>query len=38
MFPIISKRLRLDFGLYLYPNEKTGDYNIYLSMKKEIRW
>ncbi len=32
MFPIISKRLRLDFGLYLYPNEKTGDYNIYLSM------
>ena len=34
MFPIISKRLRLDFGLYNFPNtleENKGCYIIYIS-------
>lgn len=34
MYPIISKRLRLDFGLYNFPNpleENKGGYIIYIS-------
>ena len=34
VFPIISKRLRLDFGLYNIPSEETGDkrgHYIYIS-------
>jgi len=31
VFPIISKRLRLDFGLYRFPSDSNGQFNIYLS-------
>jgi hypothetical protein len=40
MFPIISKRLRLDFGLYNYPsdlsNENKGAFIIYISSNSRV--
>ncbi|MRJ10700.1 hypothetical protein EDL98_06335 [Ornithobacterium rhinotracheale] len=34
IFPVISKRLRLDFGLYRFKNENNNNFEIYLSVNK----
>lgn len=40
MFPVISKRIRLDFGLYNFPsdleNENKGKFIIYISSNSKI--
>ncbi|MEJ8590511.1 hypothetical protein JSO54_04580 [Riemerella anatipestifer] len=39
LFPIISKRLRLDFGLYCFPSDiegEKGKHNIYLSTNGKL--